>query len=107
VTRFAGLAHSDLAKQDALRSFSEEGPGVYYVYLIKSLAKPDERYVGSTDDLRERIAGHNAGRSSHTAKYKPWELVTYVAFSTRTKAERFELYLKSGSGHAFANKRLW
>jgi putative endonuclease len=37
----------------------------------------------------------------------PWRLVTYVAFSDRAKAEEFERYLKSGSGHAFANKRLW
>jgi len=34
-------------------------------------------------------------------------LVTYVAFSTRIKASEFERYLKSGSGHTFANKRLW
>jgi putative endonuclease len=43
----------------------------------------------------------------HTSKYAPWKLVTYVAFSDRQKAEAFEHYLKSGSGHAFAKKRLW
>jgi hypothetical protein len=32
---------------------------------------------------------------------------TYVAFSDEQKAEAFERYLKSGSGHAFATKRLW
>ena len=80
---------------------------MHYVYLIKSLAQAEERYVGSTSDLRERIAHHNAGKSFHTAKFKPWELVTYVAFANRAKAEHFERYLKSGSGHAFANKRLW
>ena len=78
-----------------------------YVYLLRSLAAPAERYVGSTEDLSHRLAAHNAGTSYHTAKFKPWELVTYVAFSNRSKAEQFERYLKSGSGHAFANKRLW
>jgi putative endonuclease len=39
--------------------------------------------------------------------YAPWRLVTYVAFSDEQKAESFERYLKSGSGHAFARKRLW
>jgi hypothetical protein len=34
-------------------------------------------------------------------------LITCVAFSDEQKAEIFERYLKSGSGHAFANKRLW
>ena len=31
---------------------------------------------------------------------------TYIAFTDRAKAEAFERYLKSGSGHAFASKRL-
>ena len=66
-----------------------------------------ERYVGATADLRQRLAEHNAGKSLHTSKYAPWKLVTYVAFSDRPKAEAFERYLKSGSGHAFAGKRLW
>jgi putative endonuclease len=35
------------------------------------------------------------------------ETQTYVAFSDIEKARAFERYLKSGSGHAFAKKRLW
>ena len=66
-----------------------------------------ESYVGLTADLRGRLAQHNAGQSAHTAKFKPWQLVTYIAFSDRAKAEAFERYLKSGSGHAFANRHLW
>jgi len=46
-------------------------------------------------------------KSPHTSKYAPWKLITYVAFSDEQKAETFERYLKSGSGHAFAKKRLW
>ena len=60
-----------------------------------------------TADLKQRLAEHNAGKSVHTSKYGPWKLVTYVAFSDEQKAEAFERYLKSGSGHAFARKRLW
>lgn len=78
-----------------------------YVYLLKSEAFIDQRYVGITSDLKRRLADHNAGKSPHTSKYTPWKLVTYVAFSDERKAEIFERYLKSGSGHAFANKRLW
>jgi hypothetical protein len=44
---------------------------------------------------------------SHTpARYKPWRIKTYVAFSDEKRAVAFEKYLKSGSGRAFANKRL-
>ncbi|CAA7626212.1 GIY-YIG nuclease family protein [Magnetospirillum sp. UT-4] len=60
-----------------------------------------------TSDLKRRLADHNSGKSSHTSKFAPWRLVTYVAFSDERKAMAFERYLKSGSGHAFANKRLW
>jgi predicted GIY-YIG superfamily endonuclease len=60
-----------------------------------------------TTDLKRRLQEHNDGKSYHTSKFKPWHLITYVAFSDRAKADSFERYLKSGSGHAFANRRLW
>jgi putative endonuclease len=72
-----------------------------------SLAEPEERYVGVTSDLKVRLLAHNNGESRHTAKYRPWKLATYVAFSDAAQAHAFEGYLKSGSGHAFARKRLW
>jgi putative endonuclease len=77
-----------------------------YVYLLRSIKFPDQTYVGLTDDLRSRFSEHNRGRSPHTAKYKPWCLVSYVAFSDERKAIEFERYLKTASGRAFANKRL-
>ncbi len=80
---------------------------MYYVYRLQSERFPDRRYVGVTSDLKQRIPDHNSGKSSHTSKYLPWRLVTYLAFSDKQKAETFERYLKSGSGHAFAKKHLW
>ncbi len=78
-----------------------------YVYLVQSESVGGQRYVGITSDLKRRLADHNAGKSPHTSKFGPWKLVTYIAFSDEQKAEAFERYLKSGSGHAFARKRLW
>ena len=74
---------------------------------MQSLSVESQRYVGITTDLKRRIAEHNSGKSSHRSKSHPWRLVTYVAFSDESKAAAFERYLKSESGHAFANKRLW
>ena len=37
---------------------------------------------------------------------RPWRLKTYIAFSDEAQAIAFEKYLKSGSGRAFAKKRL-
>jgi predicted GIY-YIG superfamily endonuclease len=77
-----------------------------YVYILRSENYPQESYVGIADDLRQRLKDHNAGKSKHTSKFKPWLLETYVAFSNHKKAQEFENYLKTGSGQAFANKRL-
>ena len=77
-----------------------------YVYILQSVDLGDHYYVGVTDDLRARLARHNAGDVAHTAKYRPWALKTYIAFSDETKAFAFEKYLKSGSGRAFAKRHL-
>lgn len=86
---------------------AKEGSRMRYVYLLESEALSGQRYVGVTSDLKQRLAEHNAGKSPHTSKYLPWKLVTYMAFTDGQKAAAFECYLKSGSGHAFARKRLW
>src|SRR5216684_3992719 len=85
----------------------EDGPQkpMKYVYILES-HDSEHFYVGITDDLRARLAKHNAGEVAHTSKYRPWRLKTYVAFSDETQAIAFEKYLKSASGRAFAKKRL-
>lgn len=77
-----------------------------YVYFLESIDHPDQTYVGLADDLRARLKVHNSGGSPHTAKYRPWRLISYVAFSDEAKATGFERYMKTGSGRAFAKKRL-
>ena len=80
---------------------------MFYVYLIRSIHYPEQIYVGITQNLNQRIKTHNSGGAIYTSKYKPWDLVTYVGFKNGIKAHAFEKYLKSGSGRAFAKKRLW
>ncbi len=76
-----------------------------YVYILSSIAG-EHFYIGVTDDLRARLKEHNSGTVPHTAKYKPWKIKTYIAFSDKQKAIEFEKYLKSSSGRAFTRKRL-
>ena len=107
--RDRGIASREKTGAEAARR-SPKGEGgrrmrMTYVYLLESVSFPEQRYVGHTDDLRARLKAHNAGQSPHTAKFRPWRLVTYIAFSDETKAVAFEQYLKTGSGRAFANKR--
>jgi putative endonuclease len=80
---------------------------MFYVYQLQSVDFPEQRYTGFTEDLKARISSHNRGESSHTRKFAPWRLVGYHAFTDKAVALDFEAYLKSGSGRAFANKRLW
>ena len=56
--------------------------------------------------MKKRLAEHNAGNSIHTNKFKPWELMSYVALPEKEFAERFERYLKSGSGRSSAKRHL-
>ena len=77
-----------------------------YVYILRSLDDRERYYIGITGDLRSRLKKHNAGDVSHTSKYAPWEIKTYIAFGDEKQAFAFEKYLKSPSGRAFTKKRL-
>lgn len=79
---------------------------MWYVYILRSINFSDQEYTGASEDLKHRLAVHNAGKSIHTAKFAPWELVWYCAFPDKYKVLEFEKYLKSHSGRAFAKKRL-
>lgn len=76
-----------------------------YVYTLQSVTG-EHLYTGITDDLKARLSMHNSGAVTHTSKYRPWRIKTYIAFSDEDRALAFEKYLKSGSGRAFAKARL-
>jgi predicted GIY-YIG superfamily endonuclease len=77
-----------------------------YVYILQSEAEPKHYYVGLTNDLHDRLRRHNGGEVYHTSKLRPWTIKTAIAFPDRERAARFEVYLKSASGRAFAKKHL-
>lgn len=76
----------------------------HYVYILVSKIDPSQHYTGCTRDIHTRIKKHNAGAVTHTAKFRPWQLETAVAFRDKAKAIAFEAYLKSGSGREFARR---
>lgn len=77
-----------------------------HVYLLESLSRPGERYVGVTVNLRARLQDHNAGRSPQTRQFALGSAVA-IWFEDDRRAEEFEQYLKHGSGHAFASRHFW
>ncbi|MFI5333216.1 MAG: GIY-YIG nuclease family protein [Candidatus Babeliales bacterium] len=79
---------------------------MFYVYFLKSLKNSKQAYIGYSTNVEDRLETHNSGRSIHTAKYRPWELIYYIAFKNSGEAREFETYLKTPSGKAFALRRL-
>ena len=77
---------------------------MHYVYILQSIEYPEQKYTGFTGDVLKRLEVHNNGQVAHTSKYKPWKLLNYFAFIDESKARAFEIYLKSGSGRAFAKR---
>jgi putative endonuclease len=82
-----------------------EGGCTTHMFFEARIA-PTKPTLAPTSDFRKRLTEHNVGKSIHTNKFKLWDLVTYVALPDRLLAERFEGYLKSGSGRAFVKRHL-
>lgn len=78
---------------------------MYIVYILRSLKEINRVYIGKTEDLNERVKQHNRGDSAYTKKFLPWVLETYISFSNKQLVDKFEKYLKSGSGHAFLKSK--
>ena len=77
---------------------------MWKVYLVKCC--DGTIYTGCTSNIEQRLNSHMKGEVGYTSTRLPIELVTYIAFTDKYKAFNFEKYLKSGSGKAFAYKRL-
>ncbi len=77
---------------------------MHYVYILESQREPNQHYVGYTTDLHQRLTDRNAGKSSHTSKHRPWNLVCYHAFADEKRATAFEAYRKTGFGREFRRR---
>lgn len=82
-----------------------ENAKFYYVYILRY--HDGDLYTGCTHNLKERFHRHQQGWVPITKARRPVQLLWCCAFPDRSKAFDFEKYLKSGSGRAFAKKRLY
>jgi len=73
---------------------------VYFVYILRSL-KVGTYYIGSTQDLDERIQRHNQGRSKYTKLKRPWELAFYEEHPNRSSAMKREQEIKGHKRKTF------
>ena len=70
---------------------------MYFVYILKS-QKNGRLYTGSTNNLNDRLRRHNAGESKATRHTRPFDLLYYESFLSRTEAVRRERCFKTGKG---------
>ena len=75
-----------------------------FVYVLRSDVDPNRHSVGLTSDVERRLHWHNAGPSGVTVHNRPWSLVVSLEFADAAIAARFERYLKTGAGRAFATR---
>ncbi len=76
---------------------------MYYVYVLRG---PKQFYIGSTNDLRRRLAEHEAGESSATKNRGPWKLIYYEASASKTDGLIRERYLKTAWGKRYLKLRV-
>ena len=70
---------------------------MFYVYIIYS-SKLKKKYIGFSEDIKNRIIEHQTGKSIYTKRSRDWELVYYEAFINKSDALIEEQFLKSGKG---------
>ena len=72
----------------------------YFIYILRS-QKDGSYYVGSTQDIDERLLRHNRGRTNYTRAKRPWELVYSEEFPDRSGAIKREHEIKRRKSKAY------
>jgi len=70
---------------------------VYFVYILRSIAK-NKFYIGSSEDLVNRLQYHNSGKVKSTKAYKPWKIIYTENFDNKSEALKREKQIKSYKG---------
>ena len=83
------------SKAEALRR--EKQIKSYKGYILKSLSK-NKYYIGSTEDLTNRLNYHNSGKVRSTKAFRPWEIIYFEKRNTKSEALKREKQIKSYKG---------
>ena len=79
---------------------------MFYTYVLLSV-KNSTLYVGSSNDLRQRIEDHNKGiGGEYTKKNRPYQLIFYEAFLAKKDAVKQEEFYKSGYGRDVLHEKI-
>ncbi len=78
-----------------------------YVLLCQDINRSRNKfYIGSTEDLNNRVKEHRVGEIKTTKSFEIIDLIYYEASLNKTDARKRELQLKTGFGRGYLNRRL-
>lgn len=77
---------------------------MYFTYILRSKIH-GRHYYGHSADLTERLKAHNSGKVRGTKGYRPWEVIYYEEYPTKSEAYQREMYFKSIDGHNFLKSK--
>ncbi|HWQ25880.1 MAG TPA: GIY-YIG nuclease family protein [Chlorobaculum sp.] len=69
-------------------------PEVYFLYILHS-ESADRYYVGISSDPERRLNYHNTFEKGFTSRYRPWRLVWFRQYASKTDAHAAESSVKS------------
>ncbi len=67
---------------------------MYFTYILYSELR-DKYYIGSSENLERRLERHNAGGTPSTKSGRPWKIIYYEQFNSRTEAIKRENQIKA------------
>ncbi len=77
----------------------------FYIYVLKSEIH-GIRYIGSGENVEERLRRHNKGDYKFTKGHRPWKIIYQEEYNSRGEAVKREKFLKTGQGRKFLDSIL-
>ena len=78
---------------------------IYFTYVLLS-KKDGHFYTGFTENIKERLEEHNAGRVKSTASRIPLTLIYFEGCLNQKDASKREKYLKTTYGKRYIRNRI-
>ncbi len=73
---------------------------MFYTYILQS-QKDSSFYIGYSSNIQNRLFKHNNAKSGYTSTKKPWILVYFEEFETKTEAIKRENEIKKKKSKDF------
>ena len=78
---------------------------MFHTYVLRSQAT-GRYYIGSTDNLEQRLVYHNTNKTKYTRGKGPWELAWSESHSSRSDAMKREREFKGWKNRAYLERKL-